>query len=61
MKTKLKNLTIYSLAVIGAISLFLSAKNYTAGADEIVDTLEDINSSLQDIRNQLNSGIQIYQ
>tara|TARA_B100001057_G_C22222573_1_gene708819 strand:- start:82 stop:267 length:186 start_codon:yes stop_codon:yes gene_type:complete len=61
MKTKFKDFLLYSLAIIGAISLLISASNYNDDIDDIVDELDDIEDALNGIKNQLNSGIYIYQ
>ena len=61
MKTKFKDFLLYSLAIIGAISLLISTSNYNDDIDDIVDELDDIEDALNGIKNQLNSGIYIYQ
>ena len=60
MKTKFKDFLLYSLAFIGAISLLISASNYNDDIEDIVDELDDIESVLSNIRDQLGSGIYVY-
>ena len=60
MKTKFKDFLLYSLAIIGAISLLISASNYNDDIEDIVDELDDIESVLSNIRDQLGSGIYVY-
>ena len=60
MKTKFKDFLLYSLAIIGAISLLVSASNYNDDIEDIVDELDDIESVLSNIRDQLGSGIYVY-
>ena len=60
MKTKFKDFLLYSLAIIGAISLLVSASNYNDDIEDIVDELDDIESVLSNIRDHLGSGIYVY-
>ena len=60
MRTKFKDFLLYSLAIIGAISLLISASNYNDDIEDIVDELDDIESVLSNIRDQLGSGIYVY-
>jgi len=60
MKTKFKDFLLYSLAIIGAISLLISASNYNDDIDDVVDTLDDIRIALNGIESQLGSGIYVY-
>jgi len=60
MKTKFKDFLLYSLAIIGAISLLISASNYNDDIEDIVDELDDIESVLSNIRDHLGSGIYVY-
>ncbi len=68
MKTKFKDFLLYSLAIIGAISLLISASNYNDDIDDVVDSLENIRSELSGIeselsgiQSQLGSGIYVYE
>lgn len=61
MKTKFKDFLLYSLAFIGALSLLISASNYNDDIDDVVDELDDIEDALNGIKNQLGSGIYIYE
>ena len=61
MKTKLKDIILYSLAIVGAVSLFINATKMSNDIDDVVDELDDIEDALNGIKNQLNSGIYIYQ
>ena len=68
MKTKFKDFLLYSLAIIGAISLLISASNYNDDIDDVVDSLDDIRvalngveSGLSGIKSQLGSGIYVYE
>ena len=60
MKTKFKDFLLYSLAIIGAISLLISASNYNDDIDDVVDELDDIENALIEIKSQLGSGIYVY-
>ena len=42
MKTKLKDIILYSLAIVGAVSLFINATKMSNDIDDIVDELDDI-------------------
>tara|TARA_B100001093_G_scaffold434629_1_gene432185 strand:+ start:282 stop:467 length:186 start_codon:yes stop_codon:yes gene_type:complete len=61
MKTKFKDFLLYSLAIIGALSLLISASNYNDDIDDVVDSLDDIRSALNGIESQLGSGIYVYE
>ena len=61
MKTKFKDFLLYSLAIIGALSLLISASNYNDDIDDVVDSLENIRSELSGIQSQLGSGIYVYE
>ena len=61
MKSKFKDFLLYSLAIIGAISLLISASNYNDDIDDVVDSLDDIRVALNGIESQLGSGIYVYE
>ena len=61
MKTKFKDFLLYSLAIIGAISLLISTSNYNDDIDDVVDSLDDIRVALNGIKSQLGSGIYVYE
>ena len=61
MKTKLKDIILYSLAIVGAVSLFINATKKSNDLDDVVNRLSGIEDALNGIRDQLGSGIYIYQ
>ena len=61
MKTKLKDIILYSLAIVGAVSLFINATKMSNDIDDVVDELDDIEDALNGIKSQLGSGVYIYQ
>ena len=61
MKTKLKDIILYSLAIVGAVSLFINATKKSNDLDDVVNRLSGIEDALYGIRDQLGSGIYIYQ
>jgi len=60
MKTKFKDILLYSLACIGAFSLLISATNNNDDIDDVVYALEDIKRELGNINNSIVNGIYTY-
>jgi hypothetical protein len=60
MKTKFKDILLYSLACIGAFSLLISATKNNDDIDDVVDALEDIESELRNINYSIGNGIYTY-
>lgn len=49
MKTKLKDFILYSLAVVGAVSLFINATKMSQDMSGVVKQLENIDNKLQNM------------
>ena len=60
MKTKFKDILLYSLACIGAFSLLISATKNNDDIDDVVDALEDIEYELSRINSTIGNGIYTY-
>ena len=60
MKTKFKDILLYSLACIGAFSLLISATNNSDDIDDVVEALEGIENKLSRINSTIGSGIYTY-
>ena len=53
MKTKLKDFILYSLAVVGAVSLFINATKMSQDMSGVVKQLENIDNKLQNMNSIL--------
>ena len=60
MKTKFKDILLYSLACIGAFSLLISATKNNDDIDDVVDALEDIAYEIKALKSSINNGVYIY-
>ena len=62
MKSKFnfKNIFLYSLAIVGAYSLLLSAMNKADDTADVVDALEDIAYEIKTLSNAINNGVYTY-
>lgn len=53
MKTKLKDFILYSLAIVGAVSLFINATKMSQDMSGVVEQLENIDNKLQNMNSIL--------